>query len=419
MTTLYKQRPSKNRVSILASLAVLASSLVLPLQQAVAASLTPVVNFNGANGANPRAGVFQATDKNLYGTTSQGGSSFNNGTAFKLTSPSFTTLTTLFSFTGTAPSYKGTNAVARLFQAGDGNFYGVTSTGGANNIGTLFKLASPAFTALTTLVDFSGIIGPSLGSNPEGRLITGSDGNLWGTASTGGVNDLGTVFKIPTTGGTPTIVVTFNGTNGANPSARLQLGSDGNYYGTASAGGASNRGVVFKLTPAGVLTISSFNGANGENPQSGLVEYSGSLYGTTSAGGGSNNQGAIFRIPLGFTSSTAPILVASFNGTNGAQPTAALTPTTTPTNGIFYGTASAGGASGTGVIYQLTATGTPAITPLINFNALASGGITNATGARPQSTLVKVTNADQTIDYYGTASGGGTSGRGNVFKFRP
>ncbi|MBW4452980.1 MAG: hypothetical protein KME55_09990 [Nostoc indistinguendum CM1-VF10] len=99
---LCKQRPTKNSVSILTSLAVLASSLVLPLQQAQAApSLTTVVNFNGANGAAPRAGVLQGKDLNLYGTTSAGGSS-NNGTAFKLSGGGFSTLTTLVNFTGTA-----------------------------------------------------------------------------------------------------------------------------------------------------------------------------------------------------------------------------------------------------------------------------------------------------------------------------
>jgi uncharacterized repeat protein (TIGR03803 family) len=410
---LCKQRPRKNRESILASVAVLASLLVLPLQQAFAASLTTVVNFNGVNGADPQAGILQGSDGNLYGTTSQGGSSFNNGTAFKLTGTGFTTLTTLINFTGTAPSNKGTNPVARLFQASNGNLYGVTSTGGASNLGTLFQLSSSGFTTLTTFVDFSGIIGPNLGANPEGRLISGSDGNLWGTTSRGGVNNAGTIFKIPTTGGAPTTVISFNGTNGATPLARLQLASDGNYYGTTSAGGATNRGVVFRLTPVGVLTFSSFNGANGENPQSGLVEFSGSLYGTTNVGGASNNRGAIFRIPLGFTSTTPPVLVASFNGTNGANPTAALTPALS--SGTFYGTTSAGGANDTGVIYQLTTTGTPTITPLISFNALASGGITNANGARPQSTLIRLTNGD----YYGTASGGGTSGRGTVFKFTP
>ncbi|WP_392531031.1 choice-of-anchor tandem repeat GloVer-containing protein [Nostoc sp. C117] len=407
---LCKQRQTKKRALILTSLTVLALPLVLPLQKAAAFSFSPVINFNGTNGAEPKAGVLKGSDNNLYGTTSQGGSSSNNGTAFKLSGPTLTTLTTLINFNGTASPNKGTNPVARLFQAADGTLYGVTATGGTSNLGTLFKLASPSFTTLTTLVDFSGILGTKVGGNPAGRLISGSDGNFWGTTSTGGVNNLGTIFKISPSG-TLTTVAIFNGTNGAIPLARLQQATDGKYYGTASEGGATDRGVVFEYDSAtATLTVSSFNGANGEAPQSGLIESGGFLYGTTKRGGGSSNKGVIFKIPLGFTSSTAPTLVVSFNGTNGAKPTAALTP---GASGIFYGTTSAGGVNGTGVIYKLTTTGTPTITTLYSFNALGTGG-TNVGGARPESTLIPVGT-----DYYGTASGGGTSGRGTVFKFTP
>ena len=384
---LCKQRQSKNSVLILTSLAVLASPLVLPLQQASAQTLTTVVNFNGTNGANPRAGVFAGKDGNLYGTTSAGGSQ-DKGTAFKL--PTSGNLTTLVNFTGT----NGTNPIARLFQASDDNLYGVTFTGGTSNLGTVFKLGKTTFTTLTTLLNFNG----TNGANPAGRLIADSDGkNLVGTTSAGGVNSKGTVFKIPLTGGVPTTVVNFNGTNGATPLARLQLASDKNYYGTASAGGASNKGVAFKLTPAGVITPYSFSGANGQSPQSGLIESDKFIYGTTSLGGASN-KGAIFKVPLG---GGTPVLVASFNGTNGANPTAALTK---GSDGNFYGTTSTGGANNKGAIYRLSG-GT--ITLLFSFNG------TN--GATPESTLIQLANGA----FYGTTSDEGASGEGTVFKFTP
>lgn len=385
---LCKQPQSKNRVLILTSLAVLASSLVLPLQQAFAGTLTTVVNFNGTNGGTPKAGVFAGSDGNLYGTTSTGGSQ-SKGTAFKLTGSTFSTLTTLVNFTGT----NGTNPVARLFQATDGNLYGATFVGGTNNAGTLFKLPKTTFTTLTTLLNFNGING----ANPAGRLISGSDGSLWGTTSAGGVNSKGTVFKIPLTGGVPTVLVNFNGTNGATPLARLQLASDKNYYGTASAGGATNKGVAFKLTPAGVITSYSFSGANGQNPRSGLTESGGFLYGTTYLGG-TSNKGAIFKVPLG---GGTPVLVASFNGTNGANPTAAVTK---GSDGNFYGTTSTGGANNKGAIYRL-AGGT--LTLLFSFNG------TN--GATPESTLIQLASSA----FYGTTSTGGASGQGSVFKFIP
>ncbi|MEH1811300.1 MAG: choice-of-anchor tandem repeat GloVer-containing protein [Nostoc sp.] len=389
---LYKQHQTKNQVLIFTSLTVLASSLVLPFQQAFAATLTTVVNFNGTNGATPRAGVLKGngTDGNLYGTTSAGGTS-GKGTAFKLTPTAYTTLTTLINFTGNSGINKGTNPVARLFQAADGNLYGATFTGGTSDLGSVFKLAKTAFTTLTTLANFTG----ANGANPAGRLITGTDGNLWGTSSTGGANNKGTIFKVSPTTGALTTITSFSGTNGATPLARLQLATDGNYYGSASAGGVSAKGVVFKLTPAGILTSYSFNGANGANPQSGLIEFDGFLYGTTKLGG-ANNKGAIFKVPVG---GGTPVLVASFNGTNGANPTAALIKAS---NGNFYGTASAGGANNKGVIYQLTGA---TITGLISFNG------TN--GATPESTLIQLSNGA----FYGTASFGGSSNLGTVFKF--
>ena len=410
-TNLYKQRQNKNRVSILTSLAVLASPLVLPLHQAVGASLTTVANFNGANGAAPRAGVFQGKDLNLYGTTSGGGSS-NNGSAFKLSGAGFSTLTTLINFTGTALPNRGTNPIARLFQASNGNLYGATFTGGASNLGTLFSLTSPAFTGLTTLVNFTGI---SNGANPAGRLIADSTGKvLWGTTSAGGASNKGTIFNVPLSG-SPVTIISFTGTNGATPGAtplaRLQLvTTNGSYYGTASLGGASNKGVVFKYTPTNPIAtryrFSSFTGANGASPEAGLIVYDKFLYGTTRLGGASN-VGAIFKVPIGTATDRigAPVLVASFSGANGANPKAALTPGAS--SGIFYGTASTGGANNKGVIYRLNVgTTPPTITQLISFNG------TN--GATPESTLIPVGT-----DYYGTASAGGTSGKGTVFKFTP
>lgn len=413
---LCKQRPTKNRVSILTSLAVLASSLVLPLQQAQAApSLTTVVNFNGANGAAPRAGVLQGKDLNLYGTTSAGGSS-NNGTAFKLSGGGFSTLTTLVNFTGTALPNRGVNPIARLFQANNGNLYGLTFTGGTSNLGTLFSLASPAFTGLTTLVNFTGI---GNGANPAGRLISDSTGNvLWGTTSAGGASNKGTIFSVPVGGSPVTNVISFTGTNGATPLARLQLvTTNGSYYGTASLGGASNKGVVFKYTPTNPIatrySFSSFTGANGASPESALIVSNGFLYGTTRLGG-ANNVGTIFRVPIGTATNPigAPVLVASFNGANGANPKAALTPGAS--SGIFYGTTSTGGANNKGVVYRLNVGTTSTITQLISFNAISGTAGTNTNGATPESTLISVGT-----DYYGTASAGGASGRGTVFKFTP
>jgi uncharacterized repeat protein (TIGR03803 family) len=87
--------------------------------------------------------------------------------------------------------------------------------------------------------------------------VQGADGNLYGTTIFGGASDQGIVYRISPDGATFTILHAFaGGSDGAQPQGRLLPGTDGNFYGTASAGGGSaNAGVVFRMTPAGVVTI--------------------------------------------------------------------------------------------------------------------------------------------------------------------
>ena len=100
----------------------------------------------------------------------------------------------------------------------------------------------------------------------------------------------GTVFKI-TPSGTLTTLHSFDGTDGANPYAGLVQATDGNFYGTTSSGGANGDGTVFKITPSGTLTTlysfcSQSGCTDGANPDAGLVQATnGNFYGTTLDGG--------------------------------------------------------------------------------------------------------------------------------------
>ena len=129
--------------------------------------------------------------------------------------------------------------------------------------------------AFTTLVSFTGTSGVYPGAYPYAGLALGSDGNFYGTTSSGGTNNHGTIFQL-TPGGAFTSLLSFNGTNGAAPYAAPVQGADGNFYGTTFNGGVSNWGTIYRITTNGTFTnLFSFTGANnpylGANPGAALV----------------------------------------------------------------------------------------------------------------------------------------------------
>jgi uncharacterized repeat protein (TIGR03803 family) len=212
-------------------------------------------------------------------------------------------LTTLYSFDYTDGAYP-----VILIQGTDGDFYGTTAEGGTHSTcyegiacGTVFEMAPSG--ALTTLFNFDG----GDGEGPGG-LVQGSDGNFYGTTSEGAIG-YGTVFKI-TSSGTLTTLHSFDYTDGAEPAGALVQGTDGNFYGTTYEGGANTQcyegtcGTLFKITPSGTLTtLQSFDGTNGWGPVAALAQGTdGQFYGTTTAGGsngGGYGDGTIFSLSVG------------------------------------------------------------------------------------------------------------------------
>ena len=306
-------------------------------------TFTTLLSFDGSNGASPIYGpLVQGFDGNLYGTT-YGDGVQNSGTVFKISSGG--TLTALYSFGG-----DGLSPVAGLALASDGIFYGTTLFGGDNGQGTIFKISSGG--QLTTLYSFCAQGNCDDGSNPYARLVQATDGNFYGVTCCGGGNGKGTVFKI-TAGGQLATLHSFAGPEGAQPFGGLVQGTDGNFYGTAAyGGGVHNQGTVFRITPGGTLsTLQKFRGIRGTHPVAPLVQASdGSFYGTTSDGGASGS-GTIFKI----TSGGALTTLHSFRGSDGANPYARLTQAN---DGNFYGTTFSGGTQGAGTIFKITPEGT-------------------------------------------------------------
>jgi uncharacterized repeat protein (TIGR03803 family) len=347
---------------------------------------TTLVNLDGTNGANPYYGsLIQATDGNFYGMT-HGGGHDDEGTVFKI-APSGK-LTTLHSFAST----DGSSPVGGLVQATDGNFYGTAAGGGPSNGGTVFKITAGG--KLTTLHSFTGY--PSDGGAPSAALIQATDGNFYGTTPSGGADNTGTVFKITPTG-TLTMLHSFAYTDGAAPITPLVQATDGNFYGTTQSGGAYNDGTVFKMTPTGTLTTlysfcSQTNCADGLFPYAGLIQATdGNFYGTT-YGGGANDDGTVFKITPTGTLTT----LHSFDGADGLFPYAGLIQAT---GGNFYGTTSGDGATSYGTVFKVTPTG--ALTTLHAFDNSDGdsplGGLAQATNG----TFYGLTNAGGT-DNYGT-----------------
>jgi uncharacterized repeat protein (TIGR03803 family) len=249
-------------------------------------ALTDLVDFNDTDGAEPFRALTLGADGGLYGTTVGGGPT-ENGVVYRVTTNG--SLTTLVDFSG--PNGLNPN---ELIQAVNGLFYGTTFSGGANGNGTVFQVTSNG--GLTTLVSFNYTNGGFL---PFAGLTATPDGNFLGTTFAGGQWGFGTIFEMSPAGAVTTLYSFTGGNDGANPSAGLVAGGDGNYYGTAVNGGAYGDGAVFRITPAGALTsLLQFDGYDGANPQAPLTLGSdGNLYGAAQ-NGGAYGQGTIFRVNI-------------------------------------------------------------------------------------------------------------------------
>jgi uncharacterized repeat protein (TIGR03803 family) len=234
----------------------------------------------------------------------------SDNTVFKVTPGGvFTTLHTFCPACGTSPPVP-----SGLVVGTDGNFYGLT--GAADSMGATFYKITPggAYTALNSSV--TGNPAESVYASDSSQLILGTDGNFYGANSNGGAS--GSIFKIAPDG-TFTTLYSFtaaatNGTNadGKSPQGKLIQGADGNFYGTTSEGGAYASGTVFQLTPAGVLT---------------------SLYSFGAVGGAAGTAG---------------------QNMDGLYPVAGLVQ---GTDGDFYGGTTNGGLHGIGTLFKVTAAG--------------------------------------------------------------
>lgn len=300
-----------------------------------------------------------------------------------------------------APGSSGYSPGGTLISVGT-YLYGMTSSGGTNSMGVLFKIKQDG-TGYSKLLDFSGV---SNGSYPWGSLI--SDGTfLYGMTYGGGTNGYygngygigyGTIFKIKPDGTGYSKLHDFAGvSDGSKPSGHFI--SDGIFlYGMTEEGGIGGFGTMFKikLDGTGYSKLRDFEtvGSNGSS----LISDGNFLYGMS--GGGTNGGGLIFKIkPDG----TGYSVLFDFNGTNGSAPCSSLI-----SDGIYlYGMTQTGGTLSKGVIFKIKPDGT-GYSKLLDFGSIINGGI------NPWSSLT----SDGTF-LYGMTYGGGTNDYGTMFKIKP
>jgi uncharacterized repeat protein (TIGR03803 family) len=291
--------------------------------QVIEVSSTGVVSrlwafTGGAGGSDPMGSLYQASDGNLYGTTYSGGAN-NDGTIFKIST--IGTFSIFYNFQGGA---NGSGPMAGLTLGSDGYLYGSTFAGGNYSVyGTLFKISSSgSFVPLYAFQDGTD------GMSPDSNLVLGADDQLYGTAQSGSTQEygtgFGTVFKMTNQGTVTPLYDFINRVDGNTPNA-LALGNDGNLYGTANLGGDwyqfpsgqgfAGNGTLFEVTPGGGFSLLyTFEGYPGGNPGAALIQGSdGSLYGTTENNASNDEgEGTAFKLNTGLPGTT------SFSPTSGA-----------------------------------------------------------------------------------------------------
>ncbi len=259
-----------------------------------------IYNFTGlSDGATPTAPLAVGIDGRGYSTTHNGGIQ-QAGVVFAIDKQGNESVVHSFN-----PNVNdGFNTWSGLIRDPSGNFYGMTLAGGGFNAnclglfgcGTIYEIMVGGTEKI--LYRFTG---ESDGQFPYGGLIRDADGTLYG-ASQGGTAQFGTIFKLDPQDNFIVLHTFTGGAGGGNPLATLVRDSNGTFYGTTSEGGGNSCpggygcGTVFALTSSGQFTVlHSFSGYDGWNPSAPLTILNGALYGTA-ANGGAGNEGVVFKI---------------------------------------------------------------------------------------------------------------------------
>jgi len=332
---------------------------------------TPLHSFvGGTDGGNPSARPVFAPDGSLWGTTTEGGVGcfgMGCGTVYQLQPPQHATgnilggwlETVIYRFNDSGDGNMPEDADL-LFDA-SGNVYGSTFTGGDGSqcfggCGTVYKLTHSNGAWTESIIHNFG--NGSDGQYPWTGLIFDRSGNLYGTTSSGGANRKGAIYQlVPSANGwTEQVIYSFqNMDDGYISYGGLIADAAGNFYGTTCCGGPLGGGAAFQLTHSGGWVLTTLHNFQGQGPEGSLVmDAAGNLYGSTN-GGGAYGKGTVFKLsPSGgdWTYTTLyDFCPSDFPCPDGAFPSGSLA---IDSAGNLYGTTTDGGATGGGLVFEVT-----------------------------------------------------------------
>lgn len=371
------------------------------------AQVTTLYDF-GALGSGqptiPHSGPMQASDGNFYGASAFGGANNNNpgvgtfghGTVYRVTPAG--TASVLYSFGSTTTD--GRQPESTLVEA-DGFLFGTTFVGGAADNGTIFRISLAG--SYVSLHSFGAIANDGVAPS---ALVRAADGALYGLTAGGGEHGRGTAFRISTLGDYA-VLHSFGSaaSDGAAP-RDLILGRDDNFYGVTAFGGSSGRGTLFRMTPAGAVTVlRSFGGCGGGAAlPSGIAQGpDDNFYGISSEGGVGEN-GTVFVVTPGGIEAVLHRFAAVANG----RPLPTGKPLIGP-GGNLFGLTQYGGTNdvtrgGDGTLFMVTPTGT--------FTEVHSFSSARISSDAPSFALIQAVDGA----LYGVTQAGGANDTGRIFK---
>lgn len=353
--------------------------------------------YNSIIGRHSVAPLIQTSDGKIYGVTSKSNIGFGGGAIIYEYNPATNEITKKYSLNinneGNIP-----NGITLV---NNGKIYGLTTYGGLNNSGVLFEY-DPSSNIYTKKIDFDGT---NNGEKPNDRLIQASNGKLYGTTSTGGINGVGVLFEYDPVINSLTKKVDFNVTLiGKKPIGKLVQASNGMLYGLTSGGGINNDGVLFEYDISNgsiskKIDFEYYN--NGSRPISLMKAINGKLYGLTIDGGNYGN-GVLFEYDISNSSISKKIDYK--NDSTGANPTGSLIEIN---NGKYYGMTGSGGSQNKGVLFEYD------INTNTFYKKIDFGNALN--GSSPQGKLILAKNKK----FYGLTTKGGTKEKGVLYEFNP